>query len=109
MDRKHHTRIIASRFIQAMNIILELKLLDTVTKNDFAVKVGMTKQDITLVEKGDRYPTLDTVYYLCTIFSIDTNWIITGGGAPFCDAALTARVADLETRVTKIESDKKKK
>lgn len=49
----------------------------------FAEKVGLTKNYISLVENGKRSLSARTVADICRIFGISEDWMLTGDGSIF--------------------------
>lgn len=50
------------------------------TQEEFAKKIDLTKNYISLVENGGRTLADRTVSDICRIFSINENWLRTGSG-----------------------------
>lgn len=48
------------------------------TQTEFAEKVGLTKNYISLVENGNREPSDRTISDICRVFGIREQWLRTG-------------------------------
>lgn len=53
------------------------------TQEEFALKVDLTKNYISLVENGNRTLADRTISDICRIFSVNEEWLRTGGGEPY--------------------------
>lgn len=107
---KSHTKTyregIGHRFIICMRQIIAERKNDCRTIKDFAGMVGEFPQNITKIERGERFPTLDQVARLCELFGFAPAWVLLGEGEMkqnIADKAVPARVLRLETRVKGIE------
>lgn len=52
-------------------------------QQEFAAKIGLTKNFISLLETGDRKPSDRTISDICREFGVDRIWLETGAGEPF--------------------------
>lgn len=65
------------------------KRIMTIRKNaglsqeEFAKKVGLSRNYISLVENGNRTLADRTVSDICRIFSVNEQWLRTGSGVPY--------------------------
>lgn len=50
------------------------------TQTEFAEKLGLTKNFISLIENGNREPSDRTIKDICRIFSVQEEWLRTGDG-----------------------------
>ncbi|WP_346236703.1 hypothetical protein ABDK00_014270 [Niabella insulamsoli] len=71
---------IRSRFLEAIRTIIKDRAHGIKTVAELAPKIGAFQQNISLMEKGDRYPTLEQVAKLCETFEFSTEWIMLGKG-----------------------------
>lgn len=53
------------------------------TQDEFAEKLGLTKNFISLIENGKREPSDRTIKDICRIFGADEIWLRTGKGEMF--------------------------
>lgn len=59
-----------------MNRIKILREDLKLSQADFAKKVGLTQQSISLYEKGDREPSLDVLKKLADFFDVSTDYLL---------------------------------
>ena len=52
-------------------------------QQDFAEKIGLTKNYVSLMETGSRNPSDRTISDICREFGVDRIWLETGVGEPF--------------------------
>ena len=52
-------------------------------QQEFATRIGLTKNFISLLETGDRKPSDRTIADICREFGVDRIWLETGAGEPF--------------------------
>ena len=53
------------------------------TQEGFAEKIGLTRNFIWLIEKGERVPSGRTISDICREFNINETWLRTGEGEMF--------------------------
>ena len=63
--------------------IIELRKIMNLTQDEFAKKMGLSRNFIWMIEKGDRIPSDRTISDICRIFGVDRVWLETGVGEPF--------------------------
>lgn len=63
--------------------IIELRKILNLTQDEFAKKVGLSRNFIWMIEKGDRIPSDRTISDICRIFGVDEIWLRDGVGEPF--------------------------
>ena len=54
-------------------------------QDDFAEKLGLTKNFISLIETGKREPSDRTIKDICREFNVNEEWLRTGKGAMFIE------------------------
>ena len=52
-------------------------------QQEFAEKIGLTKNYVSLMETGGRKPSDRTIADICREFGVDRIWLETGAGEPF--------------------------
>lgn len=65
------------------------------TQTEFADKLGLTKNYISLVENGNREPSDRTIADICRIFDIRKEWLLTGEGEMKEPRTREEEIADL--------------
>lgn len=72
------------------------------TQDDFADRLNLTKNFISLIETGKRDPSSRTINDICEKFDVNETWLRTGKGEMF-QAADTE--SDIETDIAKLTVD----
>ena len=60
--------------------IKEIRLAHDLTQEQFANKLGLSRNFITQLENGTKQPSERTISDICRIFSINEKWLRTGEG-----------------------------
>lgn len=61
---------------------------------EFAEKIGLTKNYISLVENGNRQFADNTIKSLCLTFDVSETWLRTGDGEMFIKLSRDEQIAD---------------
>ena len=69
------------------------------TQQEFAEKLGLTKNFISLIENGQREPSDRTVRDICRIFGVNEIWLRTGVGEPFTPLSRSEELAAIFERM----------
>lgn len=69
------------------------------TQSEFADKLGLTKNYISLVENGNRDPSERTLNDICRIFAVNPEWLRTGEGEPFNPPSRSEELAAIFEKV----------
>lgn len=67
-------------------------------QQEFAAKIGLTKNFISLLETGDRKPSDRTISDICREFGVDRVWLETGAGDPFRPVDRDEQIAAILSR-----------
>lgn len=81
-----------------MNIrIAEVRKAVNLTQEKFATQLGLSRNFLWMIEKGDRVPSDRTIADICREFNVNENWLRTGEGEMFNpqDEKLAAFVGSL--------------
>lgn len=62
-------------------------------QTEFAEKLNLTKNYISLIENGNRSPSDRTIADICRIFGVDRIWLETGAGEPFRPVSRDEQIA----------------
>lgn len=55
------------------------------TQDEFAEKIGLSKNFVWMIEKGDRIPSERTIKDICREFKVNYDWLVSGTGEMFQD------------------------
>lgn len=107
---KKYTPGITQRFL----LIIDEVILDGQAKNrsSFAKSVGEHQQNLSLMEKGTRSPTLEQIAIACKLYGYSANWLILNLGEKKLketeQKTTEERISNLEAQVSKINRRLKK-
>jgi transcriptional regulator with XRE-family HTH domain len=62
------------------NRIQEVRKDNKLTQDEFAVKINLSKNFVSLMETGNRVPSDRTIADICREFNINEEWLRTGSG-----------------------------
>ena len=62
--------------------ILEIRKESKMTQDAFAEKLGISKNFVWMLEKGERIPSDRTISDICKEFGYNEEWLRTGEGEP---------------------------
>lgn len=65
--------------------ILQVRKDRKLTQDTFADKLGLSKNFIWQIEKGERKPSERTVADICRIFKVNYQWLVNGIGEMYQD------------------------
>lgn len=60
--------------------ILKIRQVNGLTQQKFAEKIGLTRNFVWMIEKGERIPSDRTISDICRVFDINEEWLRTGNG-----------------------------
>lgn len=63
--------------------IREVRTHAELSQTEFAERIGLSKNFISLVETGGRVPSDRTISDICREFGVNETWLRTGAGEPF--------------------------
>ena len=75
--------------------IIELRKNLNLTQDEFAKKIGLSRNFIWMIEKGDRIPSDRTVADICRTFGVDEIWLRDGIGEPFREKSDEEQIAEV--------------
>ena len=75
--------------------IIELRKSLNLTQDEFAKKIGLSRNFIWMIEKGDRTPSDRTISDICRTFGVDEIWLRNGIGEPFREKSDEERIAEV--------------
>lgn len=89
--------------------IKELRSELGLSQEEFANKVGLTKNYISLVETGKRELATRTAKSICRIFYVNEDWLVSGNGEMFLEKSKESLLTDFFSDVLKPDSGFKKR
>ena len=69
------------------NRIKEVRKYFSLSQNDFAIKLGIDKSWVSLIETNKRSPGSRFIRDICKIFSVNENWLLDNTGTMFNSTA----------------------
>lgn len=75
--------------------ICDVRKSQNLNQQDFADKLGLTKNFISLLETGSREPSDRTIKDICREFSVNEQWLRTGEGEMHIPMSREEEIADM--------------
>lgn len=75
------------------------------TQEQFADKIGLSRNYLWMLESGSRVPSDRTIKDICREFGVDEVWLRTGEGEPFREPEVDAQLAAFLADVTDGDSE----
>lgn len=63
------------------------------TQDAFSQKIGLSRNYVWMIEKGERVPSDRTIADICRIFNVNEVWLRTGIGEPFIQLSREDEIA----------------
>lgn len=63
------------------------------TQEKFAEKIGLTRNFVWMIEKGERVPSDRTISDICREFGVDEHWLRTGEGEMIVNIDKSKKIA----------------
>lgn len=60
------------------NRIKQLRTDLKLTQDEFAAKISITKSSVSLIERGERNPSPQTIQLICQQFHVRRQWLVEG-------------------------------
>lgn len=111
MDKKKYTPGITQRFL----LICDEVIHEGQAKNRsaFAKSVGEHQQNLSMMEKGTRAPTLEQIAIACKIYGYSANWVMLNIGEKKLKVkeqqSTEERLSNLEAEVSRISRTLKRR
>lgn len=87
----------------------EVRISQNLTQVEFAERLSLTSNFISLLEKGVKLPSDRTINDICNKFHIDEDWLRTGEGNMYVARTRNQEIADFMNDVLECEDDDFKK
>jgi transcriptional regulator with XRE-family HTH domain len=78
--------------------ICDVRKSQNLNQQDFADKLGLTKNFISLLETGSREPSDRTIKDICREFSVNEKWLRTGDGEMHIPVSREEEIADMVSK-----------
>lgn len=65
--------------------IQQIRKTARMTQDEFADKIGLSKNFVWMIEKGERTPSERTIKDICREFKVNYDWLVNGTGDMFQD------------------------
>ena len=85
--------------------ITQVRKSAKMNQDDFAKKIGLTKNYISLIETGGRVPSDRTVGDICREFNVSEMWLRTGEGEMFRQKSRREEMAEYAAKIVGGELD----
>lgn len=63
--------------------IQQIRKTAKMTQDEFADKIGLSKNFVWMIEKGERTPSERTIKDICREFKVNYDWLVNGTGDMF--------------------------
>lgn len=85
--------------------IQQIRKTAKMTQDEFAEKIGVSKNFVWMMEKGERVPSDRTVKDICREFKVNYEWLTEGTGDMFIQNKRKSEIADFVGSVLNGEAD----
>lgn len=65
------------------------------TQDAFSQKIGLSRNYVWMIEKGERVPSDRTITDICRTFGVNEAWLRTGIGEPFIQLSREEEIASI--------------
>ena len=89
--------------------IVELRKSKGWTQDEFAEKMGISKNYVSLIENGKKIPGDRLTSDICRIFDINKDWLLTGNGEPTIKRTRNQEIASFMNDVMELPDEDFKK
>ncbi len=77
------------------NRIRQVRMNANLSQTEFAERINLSKNFISLIENGGREPSDRTIRDICREFGVNETWLRTGVGDPFLPSVREQEIAAL--------------
>ena len=63
--------------------IASIRKISNLTQDDFGTRIGLSRNYVWMIEKGERIPSDRTIADICREFNVNEHWLRTGEGEIF--------------------------
>lgn len=83
--------------------IKQLRTYFHLTQQEFAAKIKVKRNTVATYEMGRSTPSDAAIALICTVFSVNEEWLRTGKGEPFLELSKEEELTTLFADVTKTD------
>ena len=83
--------------------IVEVRKKYNLTQGEFAERLGLTRNFISLVENGNRDPSDRTISDICREFNVNETWLRTGDGEMFNPVSRDQEIAKMAEKILSLD------
>ena len=87
------------------NRIHELRKDLHLSQEQFADNLGLSRNFISLVEKGDRNISDRTISDICRLYKVNEDWLRTGEGQMYVELTRESEIAEITLALAKSDDD----
>lgn len=104
------TKKVTKRFLKVMRLAIAERWNNVTNISEFTQLIGEYYQNISKMEAGTRYPTLEVVCITCLKFDISPAWLLLGHGemkltdVPSSENNILSRLDNLEKMLSEKEN-----
>lgn len=73
------------------------------SQDEFAAQLGLSRNFVWMLEKGEREPSERTINDICRIFNVNPDWLKTGEGEMYLAPTREDEIAEMTARMFKAE------
>ena len=73
------------------------------SQDEFATQLGLSRNFVWMLEKGEREPSERTINDICRIFNVNPAWLRTGEGEMYLAPTREDEIAEMTARMFKAE------
>jgi transcriptional regulator with XRE-family HTH domain len=85
--------------------IQQIRKTAKLTQDEFAEKIGLSKNFVWMIEKGERIPSDRTIKDICRIFGVNEEWLRTGEGDMPIPKSKDEEIAEMLADIQKSDED----
>lgn len=85
--------------------IQQIRKAAKLTQDEFAEKIGLSKNFVWMIEKGERVPSDRTIKDICRIFAVNEGWLRTGEGDMPIPKSKDEEIAEMLADIQKSDED----
>lgn len=85
--------------------ILKIRKDSKMTQDVFAEKLGLSKNFVWMLEKGERDPSDRTISDICREFNVNEEWLRTGNGEPTIKRTRSQEIGNFASEIMNLPDE----